>query len=403
MFSWFKAQLGLTIGVLLILMFSIARGSEAVQGKMPVQTIAAAQSELAMAAELQETAQTKWAEWLGPLAPIAISPFFGITCLAGLAQFGGDYLPANRLLQNSSLLNNPTVFWVFAGLTLVTSLPRLTKLSKPAAQAIDLLETYAGIITLLTIRFLEPASDLPLDGSAAQIAGSTLMVQMGFFQGSSDILFGVAAAVNILVINGVKFFVEVLVWLIPVPTIDAILEGINKTICCGLMAVYAFHPFLAMLLNLAVFGVCLTCFVRISRRTRQMRTLIADPLWSMISRTYGTFRGQPLVVFNQTAWEGMPRFSKLLLRPAPGGWEVHGSRWWLFRQVVKLHSQEFTLGLHEGLIVNTIVIEGGKPGQFTFSKRYLQQTQSLCQHFNFTPSSQTRSGSEASKFEPEFS
>ena len=34
------------------------------------------------------TSSLNWAEWLGPLAPIAISPFFGITILAGISQFG---------------------------------------------------------------------------------------------------------------------------------------------------------------------------------------------------------------------------------------------------------------------------------------------------------------------------
>jgi hypothetical protein len=94
------------------------------------------------------------AEWLGPLAPIAISPFFGITCLAAISQFGGDFLPVNSFVSNNPVLNNPTIFWIFLALTLLTSLPRFTKVSKPAAQAIDQVEAYAGIITILIIRFL---------------------------------------------------------------------------------------------------------------------------------------------------------------------------------------------------------------------------------------------------------
>jgi len=92
-------------------------------------------------------------EWLGPLAPIAISPFFGITCLAGLSQFGSDYLPLNSFISNNAVLQNPYVLWLFAGLTLLTSLPRLTKVSKPFAQAMDMLETYGAIITIVILRF----------------------------------------------------------------------------------------------------------------------------------------------------------------------------------------------------------------------------------------------------------
>jgi hypothetical protein len=49
-------------------------------------------------------------DWLGPLAPIAISPFFGITILSGLSQFGGDLLPDNSFISNNPVLNNPAVF-----------------------------------------------------------------------------------------------------------------------------------------------------------------------------------------------------------------------------------------------------------------------------------------------------
>ena len=79
-----------------------------------------------------------WAEWLGPLAPIAISPFFGITILAGISQFGGSWVE-NSFISNNPVLSNPAVFWVFLCLTIMTSLPRFTKVSKPAAQAIDCL------------------------------------------------------------------------------------------------------------------------------------------------------------------------------------------------------------------------------------------------------------------------
>ena len=88
-------------------------------------------------------------EWLGPLAPIAISPFFGITCLAGMSQFGGDYLPLNSFVSDNAALKSPVVFWIFLVLTVMTSVPRLTKVSKPVAQGLDQIETYAGIITIL--------------------------------------------------------------------------------------------------------------------------------------------------------------------------------------------------------------------------------------------------------------
>ena len=132
--------------------------------------------------------------------------------------------------------SNPAVFWVFLCLTIMTSLPRLTKVSKPAAQAIDQLEAYAGIITIVLIRLM--TSSMGDSGSmVAAGADSAMVVQMGIFSMGADVLLSLAAIVNIFVINTVKFFFEVMVWLIPFPMVDAALELTNKSLCAGLMAI----------------------------------------------------------------------------------------------------------------------------------------------------------------------
>ena len=122
------------------------------------------------------------------------------------------------------------MFFVLLALTVLTSVPRLTKVSKPFAQAVDRLETYAVIIILLAIKVIssmESSVDEP-----AQIA----MVQLGVFSFTVDTLLAIAMVINVLVINSVKFFFEFLVWLTPVPLLDAAFEICNKTLCALLMA-----------------------------------------------------------------------------------------------------------------------------------------------------------------------
>ena len=206
-------------------------------------------------------------EWLGPLAPIAISPFFGVTLLAGLAQFGADWMPVNQFLSNNAILKNPAVFWVFLILTLLTSIPRFTKVSKPAAQAIDQLEAYAGIITIILLRVMMMPEEAPM-------AEGPIAMQAGFFSMTADTLMCVAAIINIVVINTVKFFFEVSVWLIPFPFVDAMLEVANKSACVALMAVYAYNPVIATILNLIIFTACLIAFRWIHRRTVYLRTML---------------------------------------------------------------------------------------------------------------------------------
>ncbi|MEM9412060.1 MAG: hypothetical protein AAGA30_13165, partial [Planctomycetota bacterium] len=156
--------------------------------------------------------QISGVEWLAPLAPVALSPFFGITMLAGLANFQPEWLPENALLSENSPLANPYMFWTFLILTVVTSLPRLSKVSKPIAQVADFLETYSAIVILLVLKVVSMES-FQTD-TAAEVA---IPMQSGIGSVTWDILLMVAMAINIVVVNSVKFFFEILVWITPIP------------------------------------------------------------------------------------------------------------------------------------------------------------------------------------------
>ena len=215
-------------------------------------------------------------EWLGPMAPVALSPFFGITCLSGMSLFGGKWISqTNPLLGDNSPLHNPAVFWTFLALTILTSIPRLTKVSKPFAQAVDQLEAWSGIVTMITLRVLMSSA-----GESAEVPD---VVHAGIFSMSTDVLMMLAAAINIFVINAVKFFFEVLIWLTPVPFLDAAFEVCNKTLCAALMAVYAWSPAVATTLNLAMFAAAAIAFGWIHRRQVFFRTVLLDLVWGMFS------------------------------------------------------------------------------------------------------------------------
>ncbi len=146
-------------------------------------------------------------EWLGPLAPVALSPFFGIAVLSGLATYGPEFLQQRSgLITSGSPLNNHYLFWTMATLALLTSLPRLSKVSKPFALAIENVESYASVIILIAVKFL--SSHQP--GTAPQPELSLA----GFGAVPLDTLMSIAAALNVIVINTVKLFFELMVWLI---------------------------------------------------------------------------------------------------------------------------------------------------------------------------------------------
>jgi hypothetical protein len=255
--------------------------------------------------------QVSTQEWLGPLSAIALSPFFGLACLSGAATYGPEWLQSrSALLSPSSPLNNPLLFWLMLGLTVATSAPRLTKLSKPFALALEKLEMYSAVIILISMKFL--ASPVTPTESGIAIAEDVMMTA-GISTLPIDMLLSIAAALNILVVNTIKLAIEILVWLIPFPTVDAMLEIANKSLCASLMALYAYSPLLATVLNLAIAGVCALVFFRVQRRMAYMKELVIKPLlyrllgWSMDNCSTIGFLAQP--------WSGLPIRSAIRMTP----------------------------------------------------------------------------------------
>lgn len=307
-------------------------------------------------------------EWLGPLAPIAISPFFGLACLCAISQYGDGVLPLNAFVSDNPVLQNPAVLWTFVVLTIVTSLPRLTKVSKPVGQAIDQLEAWSGIITIIIIRFAgaaEPATD------ATAMMAVPAVLQCGFLSVSADMLFSVAAIVNILVINTVKFFFEVSVWLMPFPFVDAMLEAANKSVCAALMAVYAFSPMWATILNLVIFLACFAAFRWVKRQTAYMRTILWDPLRSMVQKSYGVPTAKQLTVFPQQEIGPFAVREQLQLIDRGDDWELLQKRLLFPSRSHILPKSTSRLEIAPGLIVNRInVASDSGSSSLLFTRRY---------------------------------
>ncbi len=165
-------------------------------------------------------------------------------------------------------------------LTVVTSLPRLTKVSKPIALIAENLETYSVAIIFLAMRLAPMFSDRGPD----EVAMEASLVVAGF-PGASlpvDLLLGIVSALNIIVINMVKLSCEFFIWLIPFPTVDALFELANKSLSATLMAIYCYSPFAAACLNFMILGVCLLMFDTVWRRVRFCRGILLEPLLARI-------------------------------------------------------------------------------------------------------------------------
>ncbi|MCP5487407.1 MAG: hypothetical protein H7A43_02060 [Verrucomicrobia bacterium] len=224
------------------------------------------------------------ADYLGPMAPVALSPFFGLACLSGASLLmEKGLLPQHPLLSGHPMLTHPGVLAGLLFLTLFTSLPRLTKVSKPIAQLADFLETYAGFILLILLQ--------QTGTSTGTAATTTTFLTAGIGGHTTELLLMAAGFLNFIVIQTVRFFFECLIFLTPVPLIDAIFEAANKLMCLVLVSLYVFHPFAAMAANLLLFVLCALLFRWAHRRVIYYRHVLLYPIAYKVGAAFHT--GEP--------------------------------------------------------------------------------------------------------------
>ena len=353
-----KWRLLLAASVLLVIPVSALRAQESTAES---KSAAAGFSATDLASAQQFTQKLGIADWLGPLAPVALSPFFGIACLSGMALYGKGWVSAdNAFLGENSPLNNPAVFWAFLILTIITSVPRLTKVSKPFAQAVDQVEAWAGIITMLALKVLMGA-EVP---ETAEVAS----VHMGLGALTMDTLLMIAAAVNIFVINTVKFFFEVLIWITPIPTVDAIFEFANKTVCAALMAVYGYSPVIATGINFAIFVAAAFVFSWVYRREVFYRTMLIDACWAFFAPPNQA--SSSIVVFPSSQFGPFATRTRCRISTTDKGWTVTQQRLLRSDVMIELAKEDCLMELDAGYFTNSLKVTGSVPGILTFSRRF---------------------------------
>ncbi len=318
---------------------------------------------------------------LAPLAPVALSPFFGITCLSATAILSGrGILPENDFLTENPALDNGLVFIVFLALSILTSLPKMTTVSKGFAEMTDQLETYAAIITYLVIFYLAGAGQ----GSASEQTAYTA----GIFTLTRNALLMIAVVINVIVINTVKYFFELLVWITPFPGLDAAFESANKAATAGLAAIYAFSPWAAMVLNVILFLICLVFFNGVRRRVHYFKAMYIAPIVAaLLGRTVALpsslvhsrlsriiDQAEPLMqVFPLRKIRKLKKKQKAYLTAGKEGLFLVTLRWVRRPTIERLDTTGAHIEITCGLLSNTvnIISEGSTtPVKLAFSKIY---------------------------------
>ncbi len=305
-------------------------------------------------------------DWLGPLAPIALSPFFGLAALSGAATYGPEWLhERTALLSAESPLSNPALFWSMLILAIMTSLPRFTKVSKPLVLIADSLETYSAIVILIAVRFAGMMQDGGSDEASLQ---APVMLAAGGIV-PWDILISIFVALNIFVINLVKLFFEFLIWLVPFPTADLFLEVSNKVLCVGLMALYMYSPTIATVLNLLLLTICALIFGWCYRRITFYREIVCGPILARLVPSWFAQRNPKYRMFTAEPLGSLPRLSLVTVNVGADGTVRLRGRWLWKSASVEIANAKLTN--ETGLIQQRLRVEGAERSHTLMHRRWV--------------------------------
>jgi len=192
---------------------------------------------------------------LGPMPAVANTPFLGLALLAGAAVISQSdavqssthpwvvALRDNALLKEARQYASWPLFVLLLVLAVMVYLTNTGKIHGTLGKLFRMAEDSSVWVLYGCLAF---ATFLSTGAAAAPAASPVSRVaQMGFLELPQGILLTLAVAVSLAAMMAVRFALDVLIWLSPIPMVDFAFETAKKVVSLGFMALYFWSPFAA--------------------------------------------------------------------------------------------------------------------------------------------------------------
>lgn len=195
---------------------------------------------------------------LGPMPAIASTPFLGLSILAGAAvvsetdavrQSTHPWAVAfrdNALIREARQYSSWPLFAILLTLSVGVYLTNTGKIRGTVGKLFRLTED-GSVWAIYGCLALATFVSQGFGGGAEQV-----VAKMGFLDVPQGILLTVAVSVSLAAMMALRFALDVLIWLSPLPLVDFAFETLKKVVSVGFMALYFFSPFAAAALSLVL-------------------------------------------------------------------------------------------------------------------------------------------------------
>ncbi len=214
-------------------------------------------------------------------APMALSPFWTLFITALVSTLGIE----NSQFASNPMLNNNMVLALSFIMVLVTTLPSMTKVSKPIALAAKFLEDQASyfifVLLMLAQNMAQPENPMQqglITFGILDIPFSTLL------------LIGLVAPYFIVVMT-VRYFLEILIFLSPLPLLDGLFELAQKGFALFLIFLFFIFPWLGFAFSILIFFISFLFFKRALKATNFFEYIYVQPILFRIFRKKQSLSG----------------------------------------------------------------------------------------------------------------
>jgi len=214
---------------------------------------------------------------LGQLAPMGINPYIAVFATSVFSKLGihNDFVANHPFYDSWIVLILFGVLFVYTAVigTIINS----SKIAKPFGLADSWLTDKAGIIIQIVITLI------PAFMSTEQQLESTV-VEAGILSITlKTALIVVASIYFLIVVSTVRLFIDILIFLSPIPMVDAVLNIIKIFFTIALVLISIFSPITSFIITIALFLIGLLMFNKARRLVIRTKYYMIYPIMNLFS------------------------------------------------------------------------------------------------------------------------
>ena len=211
---------------------------------------------------------------LAQLLPMGINPYATVFLTSVLSKLGIH----NEFVATNPFFDSWGILFLFGLLFLFTALVGTVFKTNKATAVVGLADNYLSnhaailinVIVILTPSFVNSADQNELYQQASILSLSL-----------KTVIALIVSVYFLVIVTTVRFFIDILIFLTPIPFVDAILEVVKIVLTVFFIGISVFYPKVSVVLSVVLFLIALTMYKKSLRLVSKTTYLFIYPILNM--------------------------------------------------------------------------------------------------------------------------